>query len=35
VRAQSAIDRFISNSYDLFIEGASCRDRLKPKPPDK
>jgi DNA replication protein DnaC len=31
VRAQSAIDRFTSNSYDLIIEGASYRGRLKPK----
>jgi len=30
VRAQSAIDRFTSNSYDLVIEGASYRSRLKP-----
>lgn len=35
VRAQSAIDRFTSNSYDLIIEGESYRDRLKPKPPGK
>lgn len=31
VRAQSAIDRFTSNSYDLVIEGESFRSRLKPK----
>lgn len=31
VRAQSAIDRFTSNSYDLVIEGESYRTRLKPK----
>jgi len=30
VRAQSAIDRFTSNSYDLLIEGESYRARLKP-----
>ena len=31
VRAQSAIDRFTSNSYDLVIEGETYRTRLKPK----
>ena len=30
VRAQSAVDRFTSNSYDLVIEGESYRARLKP-----
>jgi DNA replication protein DnaC len=30
VRAQSAVERFTSNSYDLVIEGESCRRRLKP-----
>jgi hypothetical protein len=31
VRAQSAIDRFTSNSYDLVTDGESYRRRLKPK----
>jgi DNA replication protein DnaC len=33
MRAQSAIDRFTSNSYDLLIEGESYRPRLKPRLP--
>jgi DNA replication protein DnaC len=31
VRAQSAIDRFTGNSYDLVIEGESYRPKQKPK----
>lgn len=31
IRAQSAIDRFTSNAYDLVMEGESYRPRLKPK----
>jgi DNA replication protein DnaC len=31
LRAQSAIDRFVSNAFDLLIEGESYRNRLKPK----
>jgi len=32
VDAQSAIDRFTSNSYDLVIDGESYRRRLEPDP---
>ena len=28
--AQSAVDRFINNAYDLVVEGESYRSRLKP-----
>lgn len=35
VRAQSAIDRFTSNSYDLIIDGESYRRRLKPRLPPR
>ena len=30
-RAQAAVDRFTSNSFDLIIEGESYRARLKPR----
>lgn len=35
MRAQSAIDRFTGNSYDLIIEGESYRPRQKPRPPSE
>jgi DNA replication protein DnaC len=31
MRAQSAVDRFVNNAYDLVMEGESYRSRLKPK----
>lgn len=34
LQAQSAVDRFINNAFDLVIEGESYRPRLKPALPD-
>ena len=30
MRAQSAIDRFTGNAYDLVLDGESSRQRLEP-----
>lgn len=35
MRAQSALDRFVSSTYDLVIEGESYRSRQKPRLPSR